>query len=150
MMEYKAKYPHLKARQIIDEIGAVFVEKKEHDDFYLKIENGRIYKLQKNGDDIYLVILGQEDGGFNVDMHEYLPKDTSNILLSLFKSNQYVLRKTREIYSWKGSKIELNVVEKYGEFIEFYPVDDGEAKLELFEKFGIREEDLVRKSYFSL
>lgn len=149
MMEYKAKYSHAKAREILDEIGAVFIEKEQHDDFYLKIDNGHIYKLQKNGDDVYLTILSQEDGGFIVDLHEYLPKDTSDILLSLFKGNQYVLKKTRELYSWKGSKIELDSVEKYGEFIEFYPID-GEAKLELFEKFGVKETDLVTKSYFSL
>lgn len=149
MIEYKAKYSHEKAKEILDEIGAVFVEKKEHSDFYLKIDNGRIFKLQKDGDDVYLVILSREDGGFSVDMHEYLPKDTSDILLSLFKGNQYVLRKVRELYSWKGSKIELDSVEKYGEFMEFYPVDE-EAKLELFEKFGIGETDLVTKSYFNL
>lgn len=149
MIEYKAKYSHIQAKEIIDRIGAVFVEKKEHDDFYLKIDNGYIYKLQKNGDDVYLLILSREDGGFNIDMHEYLPKDTSSILLSLFRSNQYVLRKIKELYSWKGSKIELDSVEKYGEFIEFYPVDE-EAKLELFEKFGIKETDLITKSYFSL
>lgn len=149
MTEYKAKYSHDEAREILDKIGAVFIEKEQHDDFYLKIDNGRIFKFQKNGDDIYLTVLSREDGGFIVDMNEYLPKDTSNILLPLFKSNQYVLRKTRELYSWKGSKIKLDSVEKYGEFIEFYPVDS-EAKLELFEKFGIKETDLVTKSYFSL
>lgn len=148
-MEYKAKYSHEKAKEVLDEIGAIFVEKTEHNDFYLKIDNSRIFKFQKNGDDIYLVILSQEDGGFNINTHEYLPKDTSDILLPLFKRNQYVLRKNRELYSWKGSKIELDSVEKYGEFIEFYPVDD-EAKFELFEKFGIQETDLVTKSYFSL
>lgn len=149
MIEYKAKYSHEKARMVLDEIGAVFVEKKEHDDFYLKIDNGRIFKIQKNGEDVYLVVLSKEDGGFTVDMQEYLPKDTSDILIPLFKGNQYVLRKIREIYSWKGSKIELDSVEKYGEFIEFYS-GDNEAKLELFEKFGINEEDLVTESYFSL
>lgn len=149
MKEYKAKYSHAKAKEIIDKIGAVFVEKKQHDDFYLKIENGRIYKFQKNGDDIYLIVLSQEDGGFIVDMHEYLPKDTSDILLPLFKDNQYVLRKARELFSWKGSKIELDSVDKYGEFIEFYPIDD-EAKLEIFAKFGVKESDLITKSYFSL
>lgn len=149
MIEYKAKYSHEKAREVINEIGAVFIEKKDHDDFYLKIDNSRIFKMQKDGDDIYLVALSREDGGFVVDMHEYLPKDTSDILLPLFKGNQFILRKVREIYSWKGSKIELDRVEKYGEFIEFYPNDE-EAKLELLEKFGIKETDLVTKSYFSL
>lgn len=149
MVEYKAKYSHEKAKEIIKEIGAVFVEKKDHDDFYLKIDNGRIFKMQKDGDDVYLVALSSENGGFVVDMHEYLPKDTSDILLSLFRGNQFVLRKAREVYSWKGTKIELDRVEKYGEFIEFYPNDE-EAKKELFEKFGIKQSDLVTKSYFSL
>lgn len=149
MIEYKAKYSHEKARKILDKIGAIFVEKKNNDDFYLKIDNGRILKLQKNGDDIYLIVLGREDGGFVVDMNEYLSKDISDILLPLFKGNQYVLRKTREVYSWKGSRIALDSVEKYGEYIEFYPVDD-EAKIELFGNFNIKETDLVTKSYFSL
>jgi adenylate cyclase class IV len=148
-MKYKARYSHDKARGIIEEIGAIFVEKKEHDDFYLKIENGHIWKLQRNGEDVYLVSLSQEDGGFVVNVNEYLPKDTSAMLLSLFKGNQFSLRKTKNLYSWKGSKIELDIVQKYGEFIEFYPVDE-EAKLELFEKFGIKETDLVKQSYFSL
>jgi len=149
MTEYKAKYSHEKAKEILIEIGAIFVEKKEHDDFYLKIENGRIFKIQKDGNDVYLVALSSENGGFVIDMHEYLPKDTSDILVSLFRGNQFVLRKVREIYSWKGSKIELDRVEKYGEFVEFYPVDE-EAKIELFDKFGINETNLVTKSYFSL
>lgn len=149
MTEYKVKYSHAQAREIIGKIGAISSVKEQLDDFYLKIGNNHIYKLQKNGDDIYLAILNQEDGGFIVDMYEYLPKDTSDILLPLFKSNQYVLRKTRELYSWKGSKIALDSVEKYGEFIEFYPVDN-EAKLELFGLFDVKEADLVTKSYFSL
>lgn len=149
MTEYKVKYPHAQALEIIDKIGAVFVKEEQHDDFYLKIDNGRIYKLQKNDGDIYLVILSREDGGFIVDLQEYLPKEASEVLLSLFKGNQYVLRKARKVYSWKGSKIELDNVEKYGEFLEFYPVDE-EAKLELFEKFNIKETDLITKSYFSL
>lgn len=149
MTEYKAKYSHLQARDIFDKIGAIFTGKEQLDDFYLKIENGRIWKLQKNGDDVYLTVLGHEDGGFIVEMHEYLPKDASNILFLLFKGNQFVLRKIREVYSWKGSKIALDTVEKYGEFIEFYPVDN-EAKIELFGVFGIKESDLVTKSYFSL
>lgn len=149
MTEYKAKYSHIKAKEILNEIGVIYAGNEQINDFYLKIDNGRIYKLQKNGDDVYLTVLIQEDGGFILDMHEYLPKDTSDILSPLFKSNQYVLRKNRELYSWKGSKISLDNVEKYGEFIEFYPVDE-EAKVELFEKFNIKETDLVTKSYFSL
>ncbi len=149
MMEYKAKYPHAKAREIIDKIGAMFAGKEEIDDFYLKLDKGNIFKLQKNGDNVYLIILSHNDGGFSIELSEYLSKDISNLLLPLFKGNQYVLTKNRELYSWKGSKIELDSVEKYGEFIEFYPIDN-EAKLELFEKFGVKESDLVVKSYFNL
>lgn len=148
-MKYKAKYSHAQAKEILDNIGAIFVEKKEHDDFYLKIENGHIWKLQRNDDDVYLVSLNQENGGFAIQTNEYLPKDAANILLPLFKSNQFVLRKAKNLYSWKGSKIELDSVQKYGEFIEFYPVDD-EAKIELMETFGVKESDLITKSYFSM
>lgn len=149
MLQYKAKYSHDRAREIIDEIGAVFIEKKEHDDFYLKIESGNIWKLQRNDDDVYLALLRQKGKGFSVDVYEYLPKETSNILLPLFKNNQYVLRKLKEFYSWKGSKIELASVQRYGDFIEFYPESE-EEKNELLETFGIKEEELVTKSYFSL
>lgn len=149
MIEYKVKYEHEKARRILDEIGAVFADKKQHDDFYLKAEKGNILKLQKSGDDIYLVNLIHEDGGFVENVSEYLSKDISGILSQLFKDNHYVIRKMRESYSWKGSKIRLDTVQGYGEFVEFYPADE-ESKIEIFEKFGVKESDLVTKSYFDL
>lgn len=149
MREYKAKYSHEKARQILADIGAIFLDKKEHDDFYLKTKNGNILKFKKDGDDVYFIGLDQQEEGFDLVASEYLNREVSDVLMPLFQNNPFVLKKVRENYSWKGSRIMLDSVEKIGEYIEFYPTND-EAKIELFEIFGVHSSDLVTKSYFDL
>ena len=125
------------------------MDKKEHDDFYLKTKNGNIFKLKKDDNNVYLIGLNQEEEGFDLVLSEYLSSEVSDILMPLFQNNRFVLKKVRENYSWKGSRIMLDNVENIGEYIEFYPTND-EAKIELFEAFGIHSSDLVVKSYFDL
>ena len=149
MKEYKVKYSHAKAKEIISNIGAVFAGKVEQKDFYLKTKNGIIYKLQKEDGGIRLVNLNQEEGGFVLNISEYLSEEVHDILLPLFENNPLVLKKDREFYTWKGSKIALDKVEKFGEFLELHPVDEN-AQNELFEAFGITSKDLITKSYFEL
>lgn len=149
MKEYKAKYPHAQAKELLNRIGAIFTGKKEQSDFYLKTKNSNIFKLQKEDGSMYLVNLTLEDGGFVLNISEYLSEEVRDVLSPLFQNNPLVLKKSRECYSWKGSEISLDRVEKFGEFIEFYPVSE-EAKTELLETFGVKESDFVTKSYFDL
>ncbi len=149
MREYKVKYSHDKAREVLGNIGAIFLEKKEHDDFYLKTRDGNIFKFKKDGEKVYLVGLDQAEDGFDLVVSEYLNKEVADILLPLFRENPLVLRKNREIYSWKGSRIMLDTVEKIGEYLEFYPPSD-EVKKEIMDSFGLHPADLVTKSYFDL
>jgi len=149
MREYKAKYPHDRAKEVLNNIGAIFLEKKEHDDFYLKTKNGDIFKFKREGENVYLVGLDQVEDGFDLVVSEFLNKEVADILLPLFKNNPLVLKKNREVYSWKGSRIMLDNVQKIGEYLEFYPVND-EARVEIMDNFGLRTSDLIIKSYFDL
>lgn len=149
MREYKAKYPHDRAKEVLNSIGAIFLDKKEHDDFYLKTKNGNIFKLKREGENVYLIGLDQVEDGFDLVVSEYLNKEVADILLPLFKNNPLVLKKNREVYSWKGSRIMLDTVEKIGEYLEFYPVND-EARMEIMDNFGLQASELITKSYFDL
>lgn len=149
MREYKAKYSHEKAKEVLRNIGAIFLEKRINEDFYLKTRNGNIFKLKKEDESIYLIGLDQAEDGFDLVVSEYLNPEVTDILLPLFKNNSLVLKKNREVYSWRGSKIVLNVVEKTGEYLEFYPINE-EMKKEIMENFELKKADLISKSYFDL
>lgn len=149
MKEYKAKYSHDEARKILEEIGAIFLEKSVQSDFYLKTKNANIFKLEKKDGRVYLMNLVYEGRGFIFNILECLDQEVSDKLLPLFEPGSLVLEKTKEHYSWKGSKIILDSVEKYGDFIELSPISE-EAKEELFQTFGVKPENLIIKSYFDL
>lgn len=149
MKTYKIKYSHDKAKEVLNNIGAIFFGKSSQDDFYLKTHDGNVFKLQKEDETMHLVNLYFDKDGFVLNMSEYLAPEVRDALLPIFQDRSLALRKERENYSWKGSKISLDRVEKYGEFIEFSPNGD-DAKKELFEVFGAKPEDLIVKSYFDL
>jgi len=149
MKEFKIKYPHNKAREILKNIKAKFTEKTEQEDFYLKSTNTGILRLKKEGNEIYLIHLTKEKEGFGINLSERLDEEVTNSLLSFFKNNQLVIKKTREHYFWKGAKIVLDNVGGLGEFMEVYPQDEV-TKEELLKAFKINPTELITESYYDM
>jgi adenylate cyclase class IV len=149
MKEFKIKYPHNKAKEILKNIGARFKEKTEQEDFYLKSTDTSIWRLKKEGNEIYLINFTKEKEGFGINLSERLDKETTESLLSFFKNNPLVIKKIREHYYRKGSKIVLDNVVGLGEFLELYP-SDKVSKEELLKVFNINPSELITESYYDM
>ena len=149
MKEFKIKYSHNKAREILKDIGAKFLEKTEQEDFYLKNTEETILRLKKEGNEIYLINFTKEKDGFGINLSERLDKEAAKSLLLLFKNNPLVIKKVREHYYWKGAKIVLDNVIGLGEFIELYPQDEA-SKEELLKVLKINPSELITESYYDM
>jgi len=149
MKEFKIKYSHNKAKEILEEIGARFKEKTRLEDFYLKSDPKNIWKISREKDKVYLVNLIKGKDGFAINISERLDKEATNSLIRYFKNNPLVMKKIREHYFWKRTEIVLDDVIGLGEFIELYPQNET-LKEELFKIFGIKSSELITKSYYDI
>ncbi len=149
MKEFKVKYPHNKAKKTLQDIGAIFREKTEQEDFYLKSKDETILRLKKEGNEIYLINFTKEKDGFGINLSERLDKEATNRLFSLFQNNPLVIKKIREHYFWKGAKMVLDNVVGLGEFVEFYP-DGNTSEEEFLKVFDIKPSELITESYYNI
>lgn len=149
MREFKVKYEHDKAREILTDLGAQFAKEEILEDFYL-IDDGRnIYKLARVGGIIKIVHLINEEKGFTVVLNVKVDKQAQRGLSRFLDNNSQVMRKERTHYKWQGSEVVLDKIVSLGEFIELYPTND-KSKRYLFKIFNIQVRDLIKESYNSL
>ena len=149
MKEFKVKYSHRKAKEILKEIGAKLKEKNQLEDFYLNSGPKNIWKISKENDKLYLINLIKGKSDFDINISEKLDKKASRGLMQYFLNNTLVMKKIRQHYLWKGTEIVLDNVVGLGEFIELYPSNEI-IKKELFKIFNIKSSDLITESYYDL
>jgi len=106
-------------------------------------------KLVRKKGDIYLVGLVERDGQFENTVYEKLEGDVTSDLGAAFQVSAAVVKKERVFYKWDDTDIFLDKVDGLGEFVELYPNDE-ESQKQLFEQFGISNDDLITKSYHEL
>ena len=147
--ELKVEYPHEKAQQVIESIGARQKESVTQEDFYLTSESGRAYKLVRRQGNTYLIGLVENNGQFEQLVYETLDESVAREVSALFEGSSYVIRKERTFYELDGSDIVLDRVSGLGEFVELYPKDEN-AEKELLKQFGVSTEYLITESYYDL
>lgn len=147
--EYKIRYDHKKAREILEELDAKFFRKELLEDFYLASNGKDIYKVARADGVFRFIHLVNEGNNFRKAADIKLEANAEKALTQLFDKSGAVMHKEREHYDWNQSKIVLDNVINLGQFIEFYPATD-QDKQTLFAKFGVNVNDLITESYYSL
>jgi predicted adenylyl cyclase CyaB len=157
-LEVKAKYPSLaKARTIAGTLGARFGGTLKQTDTYLKVRQGRLKLREINRKKLELIYYRRD----NVRRNRYsnytvleLQKkaEAKKVLSSLFETT-VVVKKKRELYLYKNSRIHIDFVAGLGGFVEFEVlVVRGKRQAQqlmsfLWSKFGIESSSVIAGSY---
>lgn len=165
-IEVKARADHLQVKEQLSAMGAVFAGVQHHCDTYFNAPDRDFAKTDEalrirsvDGRSV-MTYKGKKLDTLSKTREEFeTPIDggiTRNILLALGFRESGIVKKTREVYRYKGMIICLDKVEGIGEFME---VEIGaESDIEghrkqifsFLEKFGIGEEDSIRTSYLEM
>ncbi len=141
-------------------IGAGYQGVLVQTDTYFRVQHGRL-KLREFGDGSSELIGYDrvEESASRISRFETFaavrPDDLKK-LLALVLGIRAVVRKTRKLYMYRGSRIHIDIVDNLGTFIEFeVPGDDPAGKPEeilafLIKSFGIREADIRKHSYVDM
>ncbi|TGC08973.1 class IV adenylate cyclase [Methanolobus halotolerans] len=165
-IEVKARVDHQQAKQLLSGMGANFIGVEKHYDTYfnaphrdfantdealrIRSVDGRSVLTYK-GKKLETVAKTREEFETEVD-----GSNTRSILLALGFYESGVVRKTREIFRFKGLTICIDNVRDIGEFIEVEITTESDIEFHnerifaFLEKFGIREEDSIRTSYLEM
>jgi predicted adenylyl cyclase CyaB len=157
-LEIKARCASLSsARQIARSIGARFAVTLRQTDTYFKVKQGRLKLREINRKQRELIFYRRENARKNRYSNYsvlQLPADDSSkrLLRSVFKVS-VVVKKKRELYLYKNSRIHVDSVERLGGFVEFEVlVVHGNRQAQalmafLRGKFGIGPSSLIAGSY---
>ncbi len=123
-LEFKARLnSYLKAKEILEQIGAfpsgVLLQK----DTYFKTEKGRLKLREIKGDESELIFYERSENS-NERWSNYfrLPVSDSELAVTILsKSNNIIniVKKMRELFLYKNCRIHLDEVEQIGTFLEF-------------------------------
>jgi adenylate cyclase class 2 len=145
-------------------MGAEYVGVFSQVDLYFRVPEGRLKLREVKGSDVAeLIYYNREDIAGPKSDDAYLlrvqeSEDLKVILKKILKQT-VVVEKVREIYSYQGTQIHLDIVKNLGKFIEFErktaedskTVDEDRVILEqLMETLEIDPNDLVTHSYSDL
>ena len=157
-LEIKAKYPSLaKARKISRDLGARFGGTLKQTDTYFKVKQGRLKLREINKKELELIYYRRGDSkGNRYSDYTVLPlqrkEAAKRVLESLFET-LVVVRKRRELFLYKNSRIHIDTVAGLGAFVEFEVlVVRGERQAQdlmssLRREFGINSASLIGGSY---
>ncbi|HEX6182061.1 MAG TPA: class IV adenylate cyclase [Chitinophagaceae bacterium] len=146
-------------RKYLQENGAAFIGTDHQADTYFNVTNGRL-KLREGKIENNLIFYSRaETGGTkqsNVEMMQVADPPVLRNILAKAMGVLAVVNKRREIYYIDNVKFHLDTLEGLGEFVEIeacdrfehIPVERLKEQCEEYMKlFGVKEEDLVKKSY---
>jgi len=160
-LEIKAKYPSLaRARKISRTLGARFGGTLKQTDTYFKVKQGRLKLREINAKQLELIFYRRENArGSRYSDYVVLELKkkvvAKRVLNSLFET-MVIVRKKRELFLYKNSRIHIDSVAELGGFIEFEVlVVRGKKQAQqlmsfLRSKFGIDSSMLIAGSYSDL
>ena len=159
-IEIKARTTRAAAiRQYLQEHGAEYRGTDEQTDTYFKVAHGRLKLREGNIENNLIYYSRTETGGTkqsNVEMMEATDPPALKNILSNAMGILAVVSKRREIYYIGNVKFHLDSLDGLGEFVEIeacdrfedIPVETLREQCEQYmTAFGVRDEDLIRKSY---
>lgn len=157
-LEIKAKYPSLaRARKIAASIGARYAGVLRQTDTYFKVKRGRLKLREINGTKLELIFYRRANSrGSRYSDYTVLElkdrKSTKRVLDSVFERS-VVVKKRRELFLFRNSRIHIDTVAGLGGFIEFEVLvlrgkrQARQLMLFLRHKFGIDSSKLIAGSY---
>lgn len=163
-IEIKAKYDDLeKARSILKKLGASFSAKTRQIDTYYEVPEGRLKVRQSSEEDFDSIIFYRREnipGPKRSDSKRFDMEDACALkeILDAALRIKATVDKIREIWWLDNVKIHLDEVKGLGIFIEFEVITKEEKDIEksesrakeLMRAFGVKESDLIEKSYSDL
>jgi predicted adenylyl cyclase CyaB len=157
-LEIKAKYPSsIRARSISRKLGASFKGTLRQTDTYYKVKQGRL-KLREINSKLFELIYYQRANARGNRYSQYTvlelkDKDAAKRVLNSLFETLVVVKKTRDLFLYKNSRIHVDSVSGLGEFIEFEVlVTRGKNQAQelmsfLRTEFGIKSPSLIAGSY---
>lgn len=150
MQEFKVKYDHAKAKEVLGKLHAVFAKDVLLEDIYLIDNRTDTYKLSRTEGGLSLVHLINKGDRFDVVFDSPIEEKLKQGINNFFAEDRAdVVCKNRNYYTVSQSTIVLDNVTGLGEYLELYPSDD-RARESLFEGFGLTPADVITESYRSL
>ena len=157
-LEIKARYASLAAaRRIARSIEARFAGTLRQTDTYFKVRRGRLKLREINRKRLELIYYRRENARknrySNYSVLQLPDADASKRLLRSVFESSVVVKKKRELYLYKNSRIHIDHVERLGGFIEFEVlVVHGKRQAQVLmaylrRKFAIDSSSLIAGSY---
>ena len=162
-IEIKAKYRKSdKTQRVLEKIGARFERVEMQTDTYFNVENGKLKIRERDSGLSQLIQYFRKDDerpkpSYYEIVHLRNVKKVKETLTREY-GIRAIVRKKRDIWTWKNVRIHFDAVEDLGHFLEFEAViekdtddEEGYRKLKrMMKKFGITRKDLVSHSYGDL
>lgn len=120
-VEFKAELRDLNlAKAICGRIGARFVEHLWQTDTYYQLADGRLKKRQTEGRPTEFIFYHRENHAKPriSRFHIYSEREAAERFGRLPVPEWVVVRKAREVYTWQGVRIHLDMVDRLGVFME--------------------------------
>jgi len=165
-IEVKARADHQQVKERLSAMGADFVGVQHHSDTYfnaphrdfastdealrIRSVDGRSVITYK-GKKLDTISKTREEFETHVD-----GGNARSILLALGFNESGIVKKTREVFKYRGMTVCLDKVEDIGEFMEVEITTDSDIEghrkkiFSFLEKFGIGEKDSIRTSYLEM
>jgi adenylate cyclase, class 2 len=157
-LEIKAKYPSLaQAREISRTLGARFGGMLNQTDTYFRVKQGRLKLREINDRGLELIhyrrknTLGSRYSDYTV--LELKKKEAAKRVLKSLFDTLVIVKKKRELFLYKNSRIHIDSVVGLGGFIEFEVLvtrgkkQANQLMLFLKREFGIDSSNLIAGSY---
>lgn len=162
-IEIKAKYRKSdQTKGVLEKIGARFERIEMQTDTYFNVENGKL-KIRERDSGLPQLIqyFRKEEERPKPSYYEIVHlRNVKKVKETLTREYgiRVIVKKKRELWTWKNVRIHFDAVEDLGHFLEFEAViekntddEEGYRKLKrLMKKFGITQKDLVSQSYVDL
>jgi adenylate cyclase class 2 len=165
-VEVKSRIDLSHAHEILDRLGAKFLETEEHFDIYYNAphrdfaETDEALRIRSVNDRQVLTYKGKKLDDITKSREEIQTHVEAEAMIQIlerlgFKETARV-QKVRDVFKIGDITLCLDEVGSLGQFIEFEIISDAdmeESKKHIFammEKFGLKPEDSIRKSYLEL
>lgn len=165
-IEVKARANHEQVKELLLEMGAVFIGVQQHCDTYFNAphrdfaETDEALRIRSVDGRSVLTYKGKKLDSVSKTREEFETEvdgsNTKSILLALGFFESGVVRKKREIYKYEDMTICLDKVGTFGEFIEVEISAESDIEghrkniFSFLKKLGINESDSIRTSYLEI
>jgi len=150
MKELKVKIQDLKQLEAtLENIQAKLIEELNVVDTYFKQPEGHVLKIVEDNEGNYISELKSENGIFKIVRKDKIENvEEEKIHLEKEHGIHRILKKKRKIYSYREFKIDLNLIEKVGDFLILLGEKPSESIIE--NELGLVNPEYIRVPFSEL